>query len=92
MLAILNATPARAGKPAKGEPEIIMVVGVNGTGKTTTIGKLAHALRTERKTVLLCAADTFRAAAIEQLEDLGLAHRRGSDQDKAWRRSLRRAL
>jgi len=48
-----------------------MVVGVNGTGKTTTIGKLAHALRTERKTVLLCAADTFRAAAIEQLEIWG---------------------
>ena len=71
MLAILNATPARAGKPAKGEPEVIMVVGVNGTGKTTTIGKLAHALRTERKTVLLCAADTFRAAAIEQLEIWG---------------------
>src|SRR6185437_1063947 len=71
VFAILNATPARAGKPAKGEPEIIMVVGVNGTGKTTTIGKLAHALRTERKTVLLCAADTFRAAAIEQLEVWG---------------------
>src|SRR5215469_6634057 len=68
---ILNATPARAGKPARGEPEVIMVVGVNGTGKTTTIGKLAHALRTERKTVLLCAADTFRAAAIEQLEIWG---------------------
>ena len=48
-----------------------MVVGVNGTGKTTTIGKLAHALRTEGKTVLLCAADTFRAAAIEQLEIWG---------------------
>src|SRR4029077_16936898 len=71
ILAILNATPARAGKPAKGEPEVIMVVGVNGTGKTTTIGKLAHALRTERKSVLLCAADTFRAAAIEQLEIWG---------------------
>jgi fused signal recognition particle receptor len=71
VLAILNATPARGGKPSKGEPEIIMVVGVNGTGKTTTIGKLAHALRSERKTVLLCAADTFRAAAIEQLEIWG---------------------
>jgi fused signal recognition particle receptor len=71
VLAILNATPPRTGKPPKGEPEVIMVVGVNGTGKTTTIGKLAHALRTERKTVLLCAADTFRAAAIEQLEIWG---------------------
>ncbi len=46
----------------------IMVVGVNGTGKTTTIGKLAHLLRTEGRSVTLAAADTFRAAAIEQLE------------------------
>jgi len=44
---------------------------VNGTGKTTTIGKLAQVLRSEGKTVLLCAADTFRAAAIEQLEIWG---------------------
>src|SRR5215471_18386263 len=71
ILEILQATPVRAGKPAQGEPEVVMVVGVNGTGKTTTIGKLAHALRTEGKTVLLCAADTFRAAAIEQLEIWG---------------------
>ncbi len=71
VLAILNATPARTGKPAAGDPEVVMVVGVNGTGKTTTIGKLAHALRGEGKTVLLCAADTFRAAAIEQLEVWG---------------------
>lgn len=68
---ILKSTPPKAGKPLKGEPEVIMVVGVNGTGKTTTIGKLAHALRSEGKTVLLCAADTFRAAAIEQLEIWG---------------------
>jgi fused signal recognition particle receptor len=54
-----------------GDPEVILVVGVNGTGKTTTIGKLANVLRTEGKTVLLCAADTFRAAAIEQLEVWG---------------------
>jgi fused signal recognition particle receptor len=71
VLAILNATPARTSKPAAGDPEVVMVVGVNGTGKTTTIGKLAHALRGEGKTVLLCAADTFRAAAIEQLEVWG---------------------
>jgi signal recognition particle GTPase len=45
-----------------------MMVGVNGTGKTTTSGKLAALFRREAKTVLLCAADTFRAAAIEQLE------------------------
>ena len=49
-------------------PEIIMMVGVNGTGKTTTSGKLAQLFTTEGRTVLLCAADTFRAAAIEQLE------------------------
>jgi fused signal recognition particle receptor len=71
VVAILNATPVRAGKARAGEPEIVMVVGVNGTGKTTTIGKLAYALRSEGKTVLLCAADTFRAAAIEQLEIWG---------------------
>jgi len=71
ILEILNSTPPRSGKSARGEPEVVMVVGVNGTGKTTTIGKLAHALRTEGKTVLLCAADTFRAAAIEQLEIWG---------------------
>ncbi|HEY6351332.1 MAG TPA: signal recognition particle-docking protein FtsY [Candidatus Angelobacter sp.] len=71
VLEILNATPPRTGKPAAGEPEVVMVVGVNGTGKTTTIGKLAHALRAEGRSVLLCAADTFRAAAIEQLEVWG---------------------
>ncbi|MBI3696395.1 MAG: signal recognition particle-docking protein FtsY [Acidobacteria bacterium] len=53
------------------EPEVILVVGVNGTGKTTTIGKLAHHLQDGGKKVLLCAADTFRAAAIEQLEIWG---------------------
>lgn len=49
-------------------PSIILVIGVNGVGKTTTIGKLANNLRKQGKTVLLAAADTFRAAAIEQLE------------------------
>jgi len=52
-------------------PLVIMMVGVNGTGKTTTTGKLAAYFRREAKTVLLCAADTFRAAAIEQLEVWG---------------------
>ena len=52
-------------------PEVVLIVGVNGTGKTTTIGKLAHLLRSQGKTVLLCASDTFRAAAIEQLEIWG---------------------
>jgi len=49
-------------------PEVVMMVGVNGTGKTTTTGKLASFYRGQGRTVLLCAADTFRAAAIEQLE------------------------
>ncbi|GGA75937.1 signal recognition particle receptor FtsY [Edaphobacter acidisoli] len=51
-----------------GPPEVIMMVGVNGTGKTTTTGKLAAMFTAEGRSVLLCAADTFRAAAIEQLE------------------------
>jgi fused signal recognition particle receptor len=52
-------------------PAVVMVVGVNGTGKTTTIGKLARLYQSEGRSVLLCAADTFRAAAIEQLEIWG---------------------
>ena len=50
------------------KPHVILVVGVNGTGKTPTIGKLAHAFRSEGKSVLLAAGDTFRAAAVEQLQ------------------------
>jgi fused signal recognition particle receptor len=52
-------------------PAVVMVVGVNGAGKTTSIGKLANRYKAEGRTVLLCAADTFRAAAIEQLEIWG---------------------
>jgi fused signal recognition particle receptor len=52
-------------------PAVVMVVGVNGAGKTTTIGKLASRYTAEGKTVLLCAADTFRAAAIDQLQIWG---------------------
>ncbi|MEP4431412.1 MAG: signal recognition particle-docking protein FtsY, partial [Hyphomicrobiales bacterium] len=52
----------------KAKPEVILMVGVNGSGKTTTIGKLAAKLRAEGKTVMLAAGDTFRAAAIEQLK------------------------
>ena len=52
-------------------PAVVMVVGVNGAGKTTTIGKLARRYQDEGRSVLLCAADTFRAAAIEQLEIWG---------------------
>jgi len=47
---------------------VTLIVGVNGTGKTTTVGKLASLLKSEGKTPLICAADTFRAAAVEQLE------------------------
>jgi fused signal recognition particle receptor len=50
-------------------PMVILVVGVNGVGKTTTIAKIAHRFRKEQKSVLLAAGDTFRAAAIEQLEE-----------------------
>src|SRR5437764_12771664 len=69
LLAILTAAER---PPQKVEPpEVLLVVGVNGTGKTTTIGKLASLLRSQGKSVLLAAADTFRAAAIEQLEIWG---------------------
>ena len=50
------------------EPSVILVIGVNGVGKTTTIGKLSHSLKEQGKKVLLCAGDTFRAAAADQLE------------------------
>jgi len=71
ILAILAQTPIKPPSAKDGDPEVILVVGVNGTGKTTTIGKLAAALRAQGKSVLLGAADTFRAAAIEQLEVWG---------------------
>jgi fused signal recognition particle receptor len=71
LLTILTSTSSRPVTRVDGTPEVIIVVGVNGTGKTTTIGKLAQVFRAQGKTVLLCAADTFRAAAIEQLEIWG---------------------
>lgn len=71
LLAILSAANTPPVERAEGVPEVILVVGVNGTGKTTSIGKLAQTFRSDGKTVLLCAADTFRAAAIEQLEVWG---------------------
>jgi fused signal recognition particle receptor len=71
LLTILTTTAAQPVTKVDGTPEVIIVVGVNGTGKTTTIGKLAQVFRAQGKTVLLCAADTFRAAAIEQLEIWG---------------------
>lgn len=71
LLAILTATNERPVQKVDGTPEVILVVGVNGTGKTTTIGKLAQVFRSQGKNVLMCAGDTFRAAAIEQLEIWG---------------------
>jgi fused signal recognition particle receptor len=67
--------PAATNGQVDASPRVIFIIGVNGTGKTTTIGKLAHRLKAEGRSVVLCAADTFRAAAIEQLEVW--AHRAG---------------
>ncbi len=50
------------------KPRVMLIVGVNGTGKTTTVGKLANQIKSEGKTPLICAADTFRAAAVDQLQ------------------------
>ena len=58
---------AKAPVDTQATPHVILVVGVNGTGKTTTVGKLAHLYQREGKAVMVCAADTFRAAAVEQL-------------------------
>ena len=76
LLEILEATE-RPVPQVKEPPAVIMVVGVNGAGKTTSIGKLTRRLQSEGRSVLLCAADTFRAAAIEQLEVW--AQRTGAD-------------
>lgn len=72
MLRVLEATtptfaPQQSGATA-GKPHVVLVVGVNGVGKTTTIGKLAKQLTREGRTPLICAADTFRAAAVDQLQ------------------------
>jgi fused signal recognition particle receptor len=69
--------PAAAGA----RPQVTLIVGVNGTGKTTTVGKLANLLKSQGKTPLICAADTFRAAAVEQLEIW--AQRAGVDMIRA---------
>ncbi len=80
--ALADEVAALLGEPPtlavhEGPPSVVLVVGVNGTGKTTTIGKLAHQLRRHGRSVLLGAADTFRAAAEEQLEIW--AERSGAD-------------
>jgi fused signal recognition particle receptor len=85
MIALLNESAAPE-SAAAAKPHVILVVGVNGVGKTTTIGKLAHRYHEAGKTVLLVAADTFRAAATEQLtlwaERVGVdivKHQQGAD-------------
>ena len=65
-IAVLLGEPGRLN--LADHPSVLLVVGVNGTGKTTTIGKLAYRLREHGRSVILAAADTFRAAADEQLE------------------------
>jgi fused signal recognition particle receptor len=81
---ILSVRPSSFSLPTS--PSVVLVVGVNGTGKTTTIGKLAYRLRAEGKKVMLAAGDTFRAAASEQLSIWGeragipvIKHREGAD-------------
>jgi len=66
ILSILGSQ-APVPEPAQNEPHVVLVVGVNGVGKTTTVGKIAAAAKASGKKVLIAAADTFRAAAIEQL-------------------------
>jgi fused signal recognition particle receptor len=85
MITILNV-PARIPAANIAPPEVILVVGVNGSGKTTSIAKFAYKLKKENKNVLLAAADTFRAAAIDQLKKQGervgvdvIAHQPGAD-------------
>ncbi|BAO44958.1 signal recognition particle-docking protein FtsY [Thiolapillus brandeum] len=68
---ILEKVDAPVQQPAPGHPQVILMVGINGAGKTTTIGKLAKQLQDEGQTVMLAAGDTFRAAAVEQLQTWG---------------------
>ncbi len=65
---LANIFPSPPRKPAPSPPEVILMVGVNGVGKTTTIAKLAHRAQMQGKKVLVAAGDTFRAAAVEQLQ------------------------
>jgi fused signal recognition particle receptor len=74
------------GPTPDGRPDVILIVGVNGTGKTTSVAKLAQAYREDGEKVVVAAADTFRAAAIEQLKSWGevvgadvVAHKQGAD-------------
>src|SRR5918993_4034233 len=66
ILRIFNEVPQVTGNGTK--PHVMLIVGVNGTGKTTTVGKLANQIKSTGRTPLICAADTFRAAAVDQLQ------------------------
>jgi len=86
MVAILDGSTSRGLRLEPGRVNVVLVIGVNGSGKTTSIAKLAHGLKNEGKKVMLAAADTFRAAAIDQLkywsERVGVevvAHQPGGD-------------
>jgi len=68
---ILHGTEAPFAVPAAGRPLVVLMVGINGAGKTTTIGKLARRFKEEGNSVMLAAGDTFRAAAVEQLQAWG---------------------
>jgi fused signal recognition particle receptor len=71
MLRILQPVAQALDIPASDKPFVILVVGINGAGKTTSIGKLAHQLQRQGRSVMLAAGDTFRAAAVEQLQEWG---------------------
>ncbi|MGB5468235.1 MAG: signal recognition particle-docking protein FtsY [Sedimenticolaceae bacterium] len=68
---ILRGTEAPFAEPTAGRPLVVLMVGINGAGKTTTIGKLARRFKEEGNSVMLAAGDTFRAAAVEQLQAWG---------------------
>ncbi len=86
MVAMLTVVPPQPLSPPSNALEVLLVAGVNGSGKTTSIAKLAYQLKNEGKKVILAAADTFRAAAIDQLKVWGkrvgvdvIAHQPGGD-------------
>ncbi len=71
LAAVLHQVDRPVRQPSPGHPQVILMVGINGAGKTTTIGKLAKRLQDEGQSVMLAAGDTFRAAAVEQLQTWG---------------------
>jgi len=75
LTAILQVADAPVKQATSGKPQVILMVGINGAGKTTTIGKLAKRLQDEGQSVMLAAGDTFRAAAVEQLQAWGERNR-----------------